>query len=216
MRLAVGLIFVFVGGGLVAQEYAGASTILRRETVRIPDAAALYRRDIEQVSADVFGDDASPARLASQLHQESNFDPNAHAVDGGEGLGQFMPDTTEWIAKQFPKQLGQFDPWDPRQAVLATAVYDAFLNPKIAGKTPCDRWAFSLSSYNGGIGWLERDQKRAAANGADPSRWFDQVERFTARSAAARSINRNYVRRILLVLEPAYIEAGWSGQVVCS
>ena len=70
--------------------------------------------------------------------------------------------------------------------------------------------AMTLSAYNGGLGWVWRDQKLATANGADSGRWFDQVERFNAgRHAAAFKENRGYPRLILLTYEPRYIAAGW-------
>ena len=79
----------------------------------------------------------------------------------------------------------------------------------------CDRWAFVLSAYNGGLTWLRRDQQRASANGADRARWFGHTELYTSRANWARDENRRYVRRILLTLEPLYIGAGWYGVPVC-
>lgn len=79
----------------------------------------------------------------------------------------------------------------------------------------CDRWAFVLSAYNGGLTWLRRDQQRASANGADRARWFGHTELHTSRAGWARDENRRYVRRILLTLEPIYIGAGWYGVPVC-
>ena len=60
-----------------------------------------------------------------------------------------------------------------------------------------------------GAGDLGRDA------GADPDMWFGEVERFSARSSAARDENRTYVSRILRELEPAYIAVGWPGKAVC-
>ena len=74
----------------------------------------------------------------------------------------------------------------------------------------------TLSAYNGGLGWVWRDQKLAAAQGADSARWFDQVERYNAgRHAAAFRENRGYPRLILRTFEPRYVAAGW-GQGSCA
>jgi soluble lytic murein transglycosylase-like protein len=127
-----------------------------------------------------------------------------------------MPATARWIAKEIPERLGQFDPWNPRQAALAAAVYDHWLWARQDGDTACARWAFTLSAYNGGERALGKEQTLAERAGANPLRWFHQVASFRARSMASYRQNRGYVHRILLVLEPAYIDAGWAGAAVCA
>jgi soluble lytic murein transglycosylase-like protein len=188
--------------------------------VAIPDASALYRHRVEQVAADVWGVNASPARLAGQLHQESAWRPRARSPGvGAQGLAQFMPATAKWIAQKFPEQLGQFDPWDPMQAVLAAAIYDKWLLDRVQplGYTrlsECTRWNFALRGYNGGEQWLLRDRGLAVANKGDPNDWRS-VEKHRTRSPSNHQQNIDYPRRILLVLEPAYIAAGWPGKAVC-
>lgn len=189
-------------------------------TVRIPEASALYRHRVEQAAADVWGVDASPARLAAQLHQESTWRANARSPVGAQGLAQFMPATAKWIAQAFPKQLGNFDPWDPHQAALAAAIYDKWLLDRVQaiGYTPlseCTRWNFALRGYNGGETWLLRERGLTIAGRADANDW-KQVERFRARGAAPHRENIAYPRRILLNLEPAYVAAGWPGKAVCT
>ncbi len=188
--------------------------------VAIPDASALYRHRVEQVAADVWGVDASPARLAAQLHQESAWRPRAQSPGvGAQGLAQFMPATARWMAQQFPQQLGQFDPWDPMQAVLAAALYDKWLLDRIqpfgfSRMTDCTRWNFALRGYNGGEQWLLRDRGLTVANKGNPNDWRS-VEKYRTRSPSNHHQNIDYPRRILLVLEPAYIAAGWPGKAVC-
>jgi len=73
---------------------AFAAPVHGQARVAIPDASALYRHRVEQVAADVWGVDASPARLAAQLHQESAWRPRAQSPGvGAQGLAQFMPAT---------------------------------------------------------------------------------------------------------------------------
>ncbi len=200
---------------LIAAATVLASCLASAETIRVPPQAAMYRLWVEQVVTEEWGVDGSSARLAAQLHQESLWRPKAHSRAGAVGIAQFMPRTAEWIAQRFPAQLGEFDPWDPRQGIRAAAIYDRFLYDRVTGASACDRWAFTLSAYNGGLGWVSRDKNRASAKGADPARWFGHVETHSARAGWAFRENRAYVQRILLRLEPAYIAAGWSGVAVC-
>ena len=70
--------------------------------------------------------------------------------------------------------------------------------------------AFTLSAYNGGLGWVNRDRKKARALGVDDRRWFGAVENVNAgRGRAAFRENRNYPRLILKERQYAYIKAGW-------
>ena len=189
------------------------------ERVHIPESAAMYRLWVNAAAGEVFGVDAPEARLAAQLHQESAWRSRARSPVGAQGMAQFMPATASWIAEKFPERLGQFDPWDPRQAILAAAVYDRYLLDRVQpiGATPltkCSRWAFALRAYNGGEKYLRLERLQAAATGADANDWT-AVAGHRRRSAAAHRENTHYPRRILLVLEPAYLAAGWSGQAVC-
>lgn len=197
-----------------------ASPAQAQSRVAIPEASALYRHRVEQAVADVWGVNASPARLAAQLHQESGWRPKATSSVGAQGVAQFMPATAKWIAELFPDKLGQFDPWDAQQAILAAAIYDKWLLDRVqplgwTRMTECTRWNFALRGYNGGEQWLLRDRGLAVANKADPNDWRS-VERFRTRSVSNHQQNIDYPRRILLVLEPAYIAAGWPGTAVCS
>jgi hypothetical protein len=186
------------------------------ETIQVPEASAMYRRWIEQAVDEEWGIDGSPARLAAQIHQESSWNPRARSDVGAEGLAQFMPSTRRWISATFPDKLGQFDPWDPQQAALAAAVYDEWLVQRNQGHAPCDSWAFGFSAYNGGELHLHEEQQLARKRGLDNGVWFGIVSAQRSRGLSAWRQNRDYVRHILLALEPAYVDAGWSGKAVCS
>lgn len=96
----------------------------------------------------------------------------------------------------------------------AMVTYNQWHLARVQGHTPCDQWAFALYAYNGGLGWVQRDKRLAAAAGADPLSW-DAVEPFNAgRSEANIRENRHYARRILERWEPLYVRAGW-GAGVC-
>jgi|GEM_PF-1486323 len=211
---------IVVGLGVVSINVPAAtpapSPTKAAPVVRVPEVSAMYRRWVEQAAAEEWGVDGSPARLAAQLHQESSWNPHARSAVGAEGLAQFMPATARWIAQKFPGRLGGFDPWDPQQAALAAAIYDAWLAERNPGAGQCSTWSFALSAYNGGEGNLRREQAMAAKAGRDQRRWGGNVADMRVRSAGAWRENRAYVRKILLVLEPAYIEAGWAGEAVCA
>ncbi len=191
----------------------------KRTTVRVAPASALYRHRVEQAAARAWGVHGSPARLAAQLHQESGFRADARSPVGAQGIAQFMPKTATWIATVFPKDLAAFDPWNAQQAILAAALYDRWLLDRVAvyaGGTmsECSRWAFTFRAYNGGEKALNRERSLAYAAGADSNDWH-QVAKFRARADWAHRENIGYPRRILLVLEPAYIAAGWPGSSPC-
>lgn len=210
--LLVGLLLTWVATSPPASAVGAAVP----KAERLPDVPPLYRLMVERETADVWGIHAPTARIAAQIHQESLWNPKAKSRYAG-GMAQFTPGTAQWIAQQYPQQLGDFDPMDPAQAVRAMVFYDRWLLEKLPNAaTECDRWAFTLAAYNGGLGWVRRDQKRASAKGADPARWFDQVEAHSARAGWAIKENRHYVRVILTRWERAYITAGWSGTAVCS
>lgn len=181
--------------------------------VKIPPESVRYRLQVERAAGEQFGLDASAARLAAQLHQESSWRADARSPYA-EGLAQFTPATAHWLPQVCPS-VGTPDPWDAGWSIRAAACYDAWLYHRAEGATPCDRWAMTLSAYNGGEAARDRESRLAYEARDDPARWFGQVDQYRSRSAAAWRENRNYVRRILLTLEPAYLAAGWPGQAVC-
>lgn len=178
-----------------------------------PPTSVLYRLKLEREVAATFGSTDAVARIAGQIHQESRWNPRA-ASAYAQGMAQFTPATAEWIPSVCAG-LGPPDVWDPNWSMRAAVCYDHFLYSRVDGATECDRWAFALSAYNGGLRWVARDQDRAAAAGADPFQWFGHVELHSRRARWAIDENRGYVRRILLTLEPLYLTAGWPGVRAC-
>jgi soluble lytic murein transglycosylase-like protein len=210
------VLIAWLGGAVEAR----ADSKTQASAVHIPAASALYRHRVEQAAARAWGVDASPARLAAQLHQESAWRIKARSHVGASGIAQFMPATARWMAEQFPDELAGFDPWNPQQAILAAAMYDKWLLDRVQpiGHTrlsECTRWNFALRGYNGGETWLLRERGLTVAGRGNANDWRS-VERFRARGTATHRENTGYPRRILLTLEPAYIAAGWPGTAVCA
>ena len=180
----------------------------------IPQDAYRYRALLIRSARVVWGMDAPTATLAAQVHQESRWQPGAVSPVGARGLTQFMPATSAWIAGLYPELAGN-EPHNPAWALQAQARYMYWLWARVKAADPCQRMAKALSAYNGGLGWVQRDERLAAQRGIDPAQWWDGVETVNAgRSKAAKAENQQYPRKILLQLEPAYISTGW-GLGVC-
>lgn len=182
----------------------------------IPHAAEQHRRTLVRAAHAEWGLGAPIATLAGQVHQESAWRSTARSPAGAQGLAQFMPATADWMADIYPSTLGPAQPYNPGWALRAMVMFDRWLYQRNQATSECDRWAFVLSAYNGGNGWVNRDRRLASAKGADQLAWFDSVERHNAgRSAANFRENRHYPRAILLRWEPMYAAAGW-GSGVCA
>nr|WP_293266787.1 transglycosylase SLT domain-containing protein [Neptunomonas sp.] len=152
--------------------------------------------------------------MAAQIHQESAWNKSAVSAVGAKGLAQFMPGTARWIPA-IDSRLNNPQPTNPTWALRALARYDFWLYSKLKADTYCDRWAMTLSAYNGGLGWVLRDKKAANAAGDSRWLWWDNVEKYNAgRGKSQFRENRGYPRRILRLLTPRYQQAGW-GQGVC-
>lgn len=177
----------------------------------IPRAAQQYRHALTSNARLVWGLNAPVAAFAGQVHQESAWRADAQSPYAS-GLAQFTPATAEWIGDLYP-DLAERQPFNPAWALRALVRYDRFLWDRNPASSECDRMAFALASYNGGEGWLRREQARAAAKGADRLRWFGHVERWCIRRADYCAENRDYPRKILLKHQPVY--TAWGLGVKC-
>lgn len=174
-----------------------------------PTAALKYRSDVIRSARVDWGLNAPVADFAAQLHQESGWNPAARSPVGAQGLAQFMPSTADWIAGIFPA-LSSREPYNPGWAIRALVSYDRWLWQRVAVPDGCERMAMTLSAYNGGPGWVDRDRRLARSRGLDDARWFGAVETVNAgRSAANWRENRRYPQRILHTLAPRYLS--WGG-----
>lgn len=175
-------------------------------TLQAPQAAQPYRPLLLRTAHAVWGLDAPIAVFAAQVHQESAWRPDAVSHVGAQGLAQFMPATTRWIAGLRPDLAAQ-QPFSPAWALRALVTYDLWLYQRAPTRyTPHDRMWVALRAYNGGLGhW----QAEAAATGAArPAR--AQVDAACGRAQRAPvhcRENLDYPHRILVVIQPRY--AAW-------
>jgi len=177
--------------------------------VTIPRAAQQYRATLVRAAHATWGLDAPVAVFAAQVHTESWWRNDTVSHVGAQGLAQFMPATARWLPSVAP-ETGKPAPFNPGWSLRALCIYDRWLWERNSGASDYERMAFTLSAYNGGQGWVNRDKKLARQRGLDDARWFGAVATVNAgRSAAAWKENRNYPRLILQERQYAYIKAGW-------
>lgn len=180
---------------------------------RIPKRAHDYKRTIQNEYRRAFGlnmpADAS-AIGAGTIHQESAWNPRAQSSHA-KGLTQFTNPSWDWI-QQIDRSITDLgDVWSPRASIRAMAVFHAFLwvrVPKASNEQ--DRWAFVLSSYNGGAGNLSNDIALCKlVVGCDRTRWWGNVELHSTRAPAAFRENRSYSKQIWFQWRPTYAAAGF-------
>ena len=146
--------------------------------------------------------------LPAQIEQESNWNEYAERKAGKEygfGLSQvtivkgYFNNFLEF-KKRWKKELKNWT-WENRFNakchIKILILYDKLLYNKMKfAKINFDRLAFTLSAYNGGLGWVLKDRKLTKENGYNENRWFNNVEKFSKRNKWAFKINRKYVKNI--------------------
>lgn len=185
----------------------------------VPAPARPYQRTMIRESRAVWGITAPTALFGAQIQTESAWRPGAHSIYAA-GLSQFIPSTAEEMSQKYP-ELGDGGPLNPQWAIRALVRYDhdiyrgRFVNA-VTPASECDKWAFVLSGYNGGEGWISRDRAQCQQHaGCDPSRWYGHVERYTTRSASNAQQNREYMKRIELQYQGLYRSWSPSGFIAC-
>ncbi len=125
--------------------------------------------------------------LASQIYQESQFNPRATSWAGARGLLQLMPQTA--------RQFGAKKRTDPEQNLTAGAKYLAWLF-ELWAEIPdsLERIKFVLASYNAGQGHVQDAQRLAEKYGKDPHRWDGHVAEFMLKKSQEKYFNDEVVR----------------------
>jgi hypothetical protein len=188
--LVVGILLTIFGIGIAVAQSS-------------PPHAEHFRRDLVRTSRSVWGMEAPVSSLAAQLHQESAWNPNAQSWAGAQGLAQFMPATAADIAKRYADAP---QPFSPRWAMLYQSRYMKSLHDSVSGRDDCQKYAFALSAYNGGLGWTLKRKKMSATPDICLGKTCEINPGITW---ANQRENADYSRKILLSLTPMYYQALW-------
>lgn len=182
----------------------------------VPNDAKQHQRELTRNARVIFGLDAPVSLFAAQIHQESRWQFNAKSPVGAQGLAQFMPATADWISGAYPKTLGNNEPYNASWSLRALVQYDYWIYQHInQTASDCDRWGFTLSAYNGGLGWVNRDRQRAKREYQDATHYWGVVENINGgRKNVNFKENRDYPIRIIYRWQPVYIAENW-GLGVC-
>jgi len=108
--------------------------------------------------------------LASQIYQESQFNPSAVSWAGAVGLMQMMPAT----AREFGVQWRS----NPEQSLSGGVRYISYLLDRFVDiKDSTQRIKLTLASYNCGFGHVQDAQRLAKKYHLDPEVWDNNVEK---------------------------------------
>jgi membrane-bound lytic murein transglycosylase F len=124
--------------------------------------------------------------LASQVYQESRFDPIAKSWAGAKGLMQVMPATAISLSIK--------DVSDPNESIRGGTDYlDLLYNRFTDINDTINRIKFSLASYNCGYSHVRDAQRLAIENNLDSTIWPDNVEKMIL----ALSLPKNYTKSFI-------------------
>ena len=172
----------------------------------VPRAALKHRSDLIRIAHAEWGLDAPVAAFAAQIHQESGWNPDAVSKVGAKGMAQFMPATAQWWCELNGLDVIECQPTNPVWAMRALVGYDRWLFERVRGLSEFDLLWASLRAYNGGLGhWL----KEAATVRSEQDRAsIDAACGKARRHPSFCPENLGYPRRILIILQPRYLNWG--------
>jgi membrane-bound lytic murein transglycosylase F len=109
--------------------------------------------------------------LASQIYQESRFDPTIESWAGAQGLMQVMPSTAA--------EIGEFNLKTPKDAIEAGISHIKQIK-QLYQDIPdsLERIKFTLATYNAGQGHIADARRLAEKHGKDPNIWTDHVDQY--------------------------------------
>ncbi|NIT57182.1 MAG: transglycosylase SLT domain-containing protein [Aliifodinibius sp.] len=125
--------------------------------------------------------------FASQVYQESRFNPRAKSWAGATGLMQMLPETAgEYGAKSIH---------DPDQNLKAGSKYLKWLlNYWEDIEDETERIKFAMASYNCGFGHIEDAQKLAEKHDAETDKWSGHVNQYILKLSEKEYFNDEVVQ----------------------
>ncbi|MHB0755389.1 MltF family protein [Polaribacter sp. M15] len=125
--------------------------------------------------------------LASQIYQESKFDPDAKSWAGAKGLMQIMPPTAE--------ELGITDVTDPVQSIRGGTTYLNQIYERFTDiPDEINRIKFTLASFNCGYGHVRDAQRLADVNKLNPLIWEDNVDKMLLALRFPKNYNKEFIK----------------------
>ena len=209
-RAALAFITAFAAGFVAVLALISGLLVMSRPAAAadaIPPAANLYKLTLKREAQRVWGIQAPVATFAAQVHQESRWRVDAASPVGAQGLSQFMPATARWVSAMAPAgeySLAGAQTGNPTWSLRALVTYNLWLSQRVQAADPCERMAFTLSAYNGGLGWVYKRQRLSAQPGVCLGLTCAINPGITP---ANQRENELYPRLILLRYEPLY--AAW-------
>lgn len=124
--------------------------------------------------------------LASQVYQESRFDPLAESWAGAEGLMQIMPATA--------KSLDIDDIKNPEESIRGGTSYIDLLHKRFSDiPDSLNRIIFTMAAYNCGYGHIRDAQLLAEENRLDRNIWSGQVEKMLLALSKPKNFNKPFI-----------------------
>jgi membrane-bound lytic murein transglycosylase F len=125
--------------------------------------------------------------LASQIYQESRFDPLAKSWAGAEGLMQIMPNTAMLLDIE--------DITNPEESIRGGATYLDLLYKRFSDiPDSLNRILFTMAAYNCGYGHIRDAQLLAQENGLDQNIWSDHVEKMLLALSKPKNFNKAFIK----------------------
>jgi membrane-bound lytic murein transglycosylase F len=125
--------------------------------------------------------------LASQVYQESRFDPLAKSWTDATGLMQIMPATAELLNIN--------DITNPEESIRGGSSYMNILYERFSDiPDSLNRIIFSLAAYNCGYGHIRDAQILADKNGLDSNIWSEHVEKMLLELSKPENFNKPFVQ----------------------
>ena len=132
--------------------------------------------------------------LAAQIEVESAWRPKAESPYA-LGLAQFTPATWGDIAPATTPPCIEYPITDPACSIRAQILYMKRLTSAL--RRTEQPMLFAASAYNGGLGWVRREQRLCSTlPGCNPNQW-ESLERVCLRAQWACKENKAYPSKIL-------------------
>ena len=125
--------------------------------------------------------------LASQVYQESKFDPKADSWAGAKGLMQVMPKTAA--------SLGINNLSNPSESIRGGTSYLKWLEENFSSiPDSVTKMKFVLAAYNCGLGHMQDAQRLATNNNLDPNQWEGHVSEMLLLLSSPGQFNKSFIK----------------------